>query len=416
MGLSKAGWQGVFAIEADRHAFLTFEQNFLCKESDWKFSWEYEWVNRSTNNIMEFIIQHRQELANLKGSIDLVAGGPPCQGFSIAGKRSAKDPRNQLFKHYIEFISLIQPKFLLLENVGGIGRRFRKSSSGKTDSLAKPSDIIEKGLEEAGYKIYSDLVYSSDFGVPQYRPRYILFGVRSDLAKNNNDQTPFDLMSVNRKGFLRSKGLKSGDGKYVSVKEAISDLEIKNAQLINDPEWPNFRQLKKIGKSGSMYQRLMRADLNGNQPNSLRLPNHFQKTRDRFQAITEACIEQDRRGISISNNMRKIFGMKKHSLTVLHPSKPSHTLTTLPDDLLHYDESRILTVREMARLQSFPDNFEFHGKYTTGGKLRTQQVPRYSQVGNAVPPLLAEAIGLTLHEIFMQSEGVLPQNRKSRAA
>src|SRR6185295_18339239 len=91
--------------------------------------------------------------------------------------------------------------------------------------------------------------------------------------------------------------------------------------------------------------------------------------------------------------------MKKHATVVLDANKPSHTLTTLPDDFLHYSEPRILTVRESARLQAFPDWFEFKGNYTTGGKQRVRECPRYTQVGNAVPPLLAEVIGLVLAEI-----------------
>jgi DNA (cytosine-5)-methyltransferase 1 len=85
--------------------------------------------------------------------------------------------------------------------------------------------------------------------------------------------------------------------------------------------------------------------------------------------------------------------MKKQVISVLDPSAPSRTLTTLPDDLLHYSEPRILTVRENARIQSFPDDFEFKGKYTTGGERRTQECPRYTQVGNAVPPFLGEILG-----------------------
>jgi DNA (cytosine-5)-methyltransferase 1 len=88
-----------------------------------------------------------------------------------------------------------------------------------------------------------------------------------------------------------------------------------------------------------------------------------------------------------------MLGMLKHRTVPMHPGKPAPTLTTLPDDILHYDEPRILTVREYARLQSFPDWFRFKGKYTTGGQSRRTECPRYTQVGNAVPPLLGRAIG-----------------------
>jgi DNA (cytosine-5)-methyltransferase 1 len=96
------------------------------------------------------------------------------------------------------------------------------------------------------------------------------------------------------------------------------------------------------------------------------------------------------------------FGIKKHSVVPLHPHRPSHTLTTLPDDFIHYSEPRILTVRECARLQSFPDWYAFKGKYTTGGHRRKRECPRYTQVGNAVPPLVAELLGNIVHGIATQ--------------
>jgi DNA (cytosine-5)-methyltransferase 1 len=415
LGLSNSGWQGEFAIEKDPHAFLTFKKNFLTKETDLKFSWTNNWLSKGPNDIASIIRNNRKELLNLQGKIDLVAGGPPCQGFSVAGKRRANDPRNTLFKQYVKLIRLIQPKFLLLENVSGITHRFTNDLADKAKETPKTSEKITTSLKRAGYKVYSELVHSCDFGVPQYRPRFILIGIRKDLAQSLGKCTPFDLMRQNRQHFLLSKGLNSEKVGYTSVKEAISDLEIKNAKLEAYPDWPNFKRLKRIGKPQSNFQKLMRRNFNGLIPNSLRLPNHLPKTIERFEAITSACIKQNRRGVSISNKMREDFGMKKHSLTVLHPNKPSHTLTTLPDDILHYDENRILTVREMARLQSFPDSFEFHGKYTTGGILRTKQVPRYSQVGNAVPPLLAEAIGLVLLEILELTKN-MPHNNLVKAA
>ena len=102
----------------------------------------------------------------------------------------------------------------------------------------------------------------------------------------------------------------------------------------------------------------------------------------------------------MSDADRERLGIGKHAITPLSPDLPSHTLTTLPDDLLHYAEPRIHTVREHARLQSFPDWFEFRGKFTTGGSVRTQECPRYTQVGNAVPPLLAEAIGIAIKRLL----------------
>jgi DNA (cytosine-5)-methyltransferase 1 len=100
--------------------------------------------------------------------------------------------------------------------------------------------------------------------------------------------------------------------------------------------------------------------------------------------------------VVLSDNERAVLNSKKHTVVVLDPDRPSHTLTTLPDDILHYNEPRILTVREYARLQSFPDWFVFKGKYTTGGEKRRNECPRYTQVGNAVAPLVAQILGIAI--------------------
>ena len=105
-------------------------------------------------------------------------------------------------------------------------------------------------------------------------------------------------------------------------------------------------------------------------------------------------------GSSITPSDNLVDGLKRRGVTLLDKNSQSPTITSHPDDMVHYSEPRILTVREMARLQSFPDWYEFKGKYTTGGKLRKVDVPRYTQVGNAVPPLFAEQLGKTLMEVF----------------
>jgi DNA (cytosine-5)-methyltransferase 1 len=140
----------------------------------------------------------------------------------------------------------------------------------------------------------------------------------------------------------------------------------------------------------------MHDDMNGQSPNSLRLVNHRPETIERFAKILDSC----RKGVTIPKDERDRLGIKKTVLVPLAPNQPSHTLTTIPDDMIHYSEPRIHTVREHARLQSFPDWFEFQGKYTTGGERRTKECPRYTQVGNAVPPLLAEALGETMIKLL----------------
>jgi DNA (cytosine-5)-methyltransferase 1 len=140
------------------------------------------------------------------------------------------------------------------------------------------------------------------------------------------------------------------------------------------------------------YQRLMRGDMRPGVVDSARIARHTEKVRKRYERIIGEC----RQGVAMSAADRARFGLSKHRICPMAASQPAPTITTLPDDLVHYSEPRILSVRECARLQSFPDWFHFRGKYTSGGQRRARECPRYTQVGNAVPPLLGRAIGLAL--------------------
>jgi DNA (cytosine-5)-methyltransferase 1 len=152
-----------------------------------------------------------------------------------------------------------------------------------------------------------------------------------------------------------------------------------------------FRQVKYQGPA-STYQMKMNGGVSPSDMDSMRIARHREDVVQKFTIILKCC----KRGINLSAGMRSVLDMRKHRTVPMDRDKPAPTLTTLPDDILHYGEPRILTVRECARLQSFPDWFKFKGKYTTGGKFRRTECPRYTQVGNAVPPLLAQAIGAGL--------------------
>jgi DNA (cytosine-5)-methyltransferase 1 len=125
LGLHLAGWKGLFAIEKSPFAFQTLKYNLI----DYKqhFSWP-EWLECKEHDIVEVLEKHKGKLRNLKGKVDLVAGGPPCQGFSMAGKRKADDFRNELVYSYIEFIELVKPKLILFENVSGFTFAFKNDS------------------------------------------------------------------------------------------------------------------------------------------------------------------------------------------------------------------------------------------------------------------------------------------------
>jgi len=390
LGLGQAGWKGLFAVEKDPMAFSTFKHNMIDGRYA-HFNWP-QWLPQEATTIQNILKKYPSELAKLKGKVDLIAGGPPCQGFSLAGMRNVKDPRNKMSQEYIKMVDIIRPKYLVLENVRGFNAAF-KNAKGKANKLPY-SEIVQADIEQLGYKVFKDYVHSNEFGVPQQRTRFIMIGIRNDISSDNID--PFHALNILRESFLKEKGLAG----TVTVKDAISDMETvrRGAKLINHsgPEQNGFKKLDYVRpKKLSEYQSLMRKGLNGMKPNSMRLARHRESTIEKFKLIQDIC----RPGFVLNDMEKEIIGTKKQAICVLDPKKPSKTLTTLPDDILHYSEPRILTVRESARIQSFPDDFEFKGKYTTGGKERTKECPRYTQVGNAVPPLVGEALGMLINRI-----------------
>jgi len=399
----QVGWHGLFAIEQSPDAFKTLRHNLIDSNNHnikrCRFAWP-QWLEICPHEISAFIQAHEMHLKTIRNQVHLVAGGPPCQGFSFAGKRSGKDARNELFKYHLHVVDLLRPALVLMENVQGINTAFASTTSrpgrGQGRSRKSYADRIYATLEQHGYNVQQHVIRAVDFAVPQYRPRYFTLGIRKDLATSTLD---FDLkteLERIRDDFYIARGLLPGCP--ISVSQAISDLRTTDKRLVDctDPESPlGFKQIEYEGPETD-YQRLLSVGLNGQAPNSLRLVNHQSKTISRFQNILMTC----RKGVQLSKEDRKRLGIRKTAIAPLAEDQPSHTLTTVPDDLIHYAEPRIHTVREYARLQSFPDWFEFRGKYTTGGDRRTRECPRYTQVGNAVPPLLAEAIGEVLLEFL----------------
>lgn len=391
LGLGNAGWQGLFAVEKDAMAFSTFKHNLIDSEGS-HFQWP-KWLPKEATTIQELLLNHYVELNQLKGKVDLIAGGPPCQGFSLAGKRNVADPRNQLSEEYIKMVEIISPKFLLLENVRGFNSSF-KDINGERDKLPY-SMIVKAKLESLGYKVYHNYVCSADFGVPQKRTRFIMIGIKEKLIIDKKIE-PFEMLKTMRKEFLEYKQLPL---RHISVGEAIGDLTVESNGVVyhSGGLGSGFNKLNYTSPlKKSKYLTLMRKGMGKKIPNSLRLARHRPETINKFKKIQEICTP----GVSLNDAMRLEIGTKKHAITVLNENQPSKTLTTLPDDLLHYSEPRILTVREMARIQSFSDSFKILGRYTTGGERRTRECPRYTQIGNAVPPLLGEALGHLIKEIF----------------
>lgn len=380
VGLYNAGLHGLFAIEKNKDAFSTLKYNLIDNKNH--FDWP-DWLNIKEHDINKVLEKNQNQLKALRGQVELVAGGPPCQGFSMAGKRDNKDARNKLVKSYIKFIDLVQPEALIFENVHGFTVYFK----GKQGCIKQYSSYVTEKLEELGYLVDSKIVDVSEYGIPQKRHRFILVAM-----KNHNPSDFFKILEHNRIDFCYQKGI----GLNTSIEDAISDLK-KSCGTCQSPDTARFKA-GIYGNAASGYQRLMRRGIQNNNAavDSHRFVNHSEK----IIQLHNNLLQNAPRGKRITPKDGVVENLKRRGVTVLNAALQAPTITSIPDELVHYEEPRILTVREHARIQSFPDWYEFKGKYTSGGKRRKMEVPRYTQVGNAVPPLFAEQIGLALMEIL----------------
>lgn len=391
----KAGWEGLFAVEKEKNAFATLSHNLIeQREGAPRFQWP-EWLPKQPKSVETLLRDYRPELNDLSGKVTLLAGGPPCQGFSTLGRRLQTDPRNQAFRSYLRMVRILKPAVVLMENVRGIASAFDLPTKPNHDAKQlKYSELISSSLRRLGYTVWTRTILARDFGVPQTRPRFIVIGYyRGEWIK---EITPFFVLDQLREEFLRRRNLRAP----VGTKQALNDLRTAGMELAPCVDSPTHRQGPHRSPRSS-YQKLLHNGLNGVAPNSHRLANHRSDTVSKFKWLISNC----EKGRVLSPDERGIHITGKRTVYVLDPMAPAPTVTTLPDDMLHYAEPRILSVREMARLQSFPDWFEFKGKYTTGGELRVKECPRYTQVGNAVPPLLAEAMGEALREFYSAAHG-----------
>lgn len=386
------------------------------------------------------------------GEVDLVSGGPPCQSFSMAGMRQHSNKRNQLPWEFANFVETVQPKIALLENVTGILRAF--SVEGKKFHAWFE---VAKAFASKGYVPICLHVNAKYVGAAQNRPRFILIALRKDIAnkirKNSKDEKLSSVIDTSLAFFKKvssKKVISESDLPYydierehdffeesnlfslflgtkkthlVSVKEALDDLKnskkekesdyVKNINSIYHKVCDNpvdkyvnhvnrannlhvqarfrlFQVLNKLAaherKEVSKYLRsLDKADISNSTLDSLMA--------HKFRLSLGETIEFGTR--TIMRNFLKDMHTKKQTQRALIAGNPAPAALSIPDDACHYDEKelRTLTVREMARIQSFPDWYEFRSKVTTGGKMRRFEVPQYTQVGNAVPPLLGKVLG-----------------------
>ena len=384
LGLYQAGWDGIFAIEKNAFAFETLKYNLIDNKKH--FDWP-NWLPQTPHDINEVLKNYKTQLKNLRGKVDLVAGGPPCQGFSMAGKRVEDDVRNNLAFSYIEFINLVQPKIILFENVKGFTYAFDKK---KNEGAIPYSQKVIERLEKLGYNVKPHIFNFSRYGIPQRRNRFILVGIQKPIGSPEDFEY---LLNSQKKEFLSEKGI----SEKTTLKDAISDLLRINGEC-QTPDRKGFMS-GLYGKEYSNYQRLLR----GEYATTHKIPDSHSFAKHNEEKTTCLCNLLNNypiKGKRIDGKMREGWNIKQRGITVLDPNDVSPTITGHPDDYLHYCEPRIMTVRECARIQSFPDWYEIKKKYTTGGKMRKLEVPRYTQIGNAIPPLFAELAGLTLLKIL----------------
>ncbi len=393
LGLGLAGWNGLFAIEKDNMAYATFNHNLVDENAPYQHFTEWpDWLTKEAHSIEDVLDDPiaTEKFKKLRGKVTLVAGGPPCQGFSVAGARNGNDPRNLLVFKQIEAIRRLKPILCMVENVGGFARKFvSRPIDGITMSIA---EAAIKDIEELGYNVGKVTLHAVDYGVPQTRERVIIFGLLKEYAG-----------IIDVKGLLtdclrevsseQRMELNLPTDRPVNVQEAISDLA--GDEIVTDPEFPKYNTVKYVSPESS-YQILMRQNVMDREiPNCHRLNNHNPKVVDLYQKALDT---------QPAGRLSKEFlyenGCHSNKRFVLDVTKPCSTLTTAPEELIHYKYPRVVTLREMARLQSFPDDFEFLGRYTLNGPARGKDVPRNAQIGNAIPPLAGRAIGKALIKII----------------
>ena len=360
-----------------------------------------------TNNNLKLLVENWK----IKGidDIDLVCGGPPCQGYSGIGHRRTfklekQDiPSNQLFQEMVRIVKFIRPKVFLFENVKGLlfGKWTKNGNKGEIFQ-----DVLDafRGIE--GYYCEWDLIHAKNYGVPQNRPRVLIIGYRTDVWQkykqpelNFIKEEPSPYASGGNavtKGFLPL-----GEANAPSLREVLGDLV--------DSRYKEFGATKKYpSEPKSEIQKWLRTNLDGtiakkgDPITEQEYSSHSDKIEEKFSYMINS-------GGVIPEHMKTKKFAQRVFPAAWDDDGPCITATSLPDDFVHYCQPRIPTVREWARIQTFPDWYQFFGPRTTGGRRRAgdpeaglweREVPKYTQIGNAVPVLLANRVALHIKKIL----------------
>ncbi len=389
LGLGWAGWNGVFGIEKDPMAFESFKRNLIDQVSpNCHFSKWPKWLSQKAHAIEDILedASVMNEFLRLSGRITLVAGGPPCQGFSVAGARNGNDPRNLLVFKLIKAISILRPLFAIVENVEGFEKKF-VNRPGTNSTVSVASEAIEE-LSKIGYSVGKIVINAADFGVPQLRRRVILFAISQEFS-GSIQVTPLVQSILGKVAIEQRKELGLSTDHFTTIGEAISDLS--GDESVEDEEFPAYKTCLYHAPE-SRYEMLMRS---GKDVPAIPTCHRFNKHSSKAISLYRLAIETQPPG-RLSKEFLYANNCHSNKRFVLDVNKPCSTLTTAPEEIIHYKHPRVVTLREMARIQSFPDNFRFYGRYTLNGPARGVDVPRNAQIGNAIPPLVGRAFGKAL--------------------
>lgn len=412
LGFEQAGFTPVFVNELNDDARATYLVNRNHELGGLKFSENAELISSDVNELdikrLERVSAALRSL-NLdvrfggRGNIDVVAGGPPCQGYSGIGHRRsygvdrAALPSNNLFRNMAFVIEQVKPRIFLFENVRGL-LSARWSPEGEKGEIWK--DVLGRFIrlgEEYGYTVRWSLVHAKNYGVPQNRPRVLLVGIRNDLVASsaeflNPEADPFDAIKC---GFLPQ-----GRGESPDLIDVLGDLidPTIDHRLREQDFSGRFATTNYFSSADSKVARYFRPGelgITGAPVSDHEYSKHAPEIVAKFAAM------QANGGV-----IPEVYRTKKFAQRLLPPrwgkDGPFITATSMPDDYVHFSQPRILSVREWARLQMFPDWYDFKGKRTTGGIRRAgnpqigvfdRETPKYTQIGNAVPVGLAAAVG-----------------------
>lgn len=331
-GFLDAGYNVVLGVDHEEMALKTFEENHGSAKA-----MKLDLFNHENIRYIEDFLNER----NIE--LDVLVGGPPCQGFSLAGPRDENDDRNTLYTAMVKVAEKIKPKAVILENVPGLLNLYE----------GKAAKRIVEDFSNIGYKIKPQILYAPEFGVPQIRKRVFFVGL------------------LESEDFFKFPDPVYTKEEFITCEQAISDLPALEGILGDEvQEYPTIPK--------SPYQALMRKHMD-------KLYNHIGTIHAEKTVKLISMVPEGKNYKSLPEEYSSKFKYNE-ALTRYHSKKPSLTINTGHRSHFHYKHNRIPTVRESARLQSFPDDFIFYGN-------KTQQ---YKQVGNAVPPMLGYHIALQL--------------------